>query len=191
MCYNTGIRKIGDRMLILVGPSASGKTEVVKRLISKYGMKKLITYTSRSMRIGEINNVDYHFLDRLDFENRIKDNFFLEYVEYNGNYYGTSFEGLDSDKVVILEPSGLKHYIKAAKDKIKICYINCSKEIRGERMIKRGDLPENIRKRLASDDVIFNDELNELADWVIYDENYTLEELTDKVYDLYKGYLNE
>lgn len=184
------VRKLGVKMLILVGPSASGKTEVVKMLISKYGMKKLVTYTSRSMRIGEINDVDYHFLDKADFEKKIKDGFFLEYVEYNGNYYGTSFEGLDSDKVVILEPSGLKHYIKEAKDKIKICYINCSKEIRKQRMIKRGDAPENIKKRLLSDDVIFNAELNELADWVIIDKNYTLDELTEKIYQAYKGYLN-
>ena len=107
-------------MLILVGPSASGKTEVVKKLISEHGMKKLVTYTSRSMRVGEINHVDYHFLERADFEGKIKEGFFLEYVEYNGNYYGTSFEGLDADKVVILEPSGLKHYIREAKELIKI-----------------------------------------------------------------------
>lgn len=178
-------------MLILVGPSASGKTEVVKMLISRYGMKKLVTYTSRSMRIGEINDVDYHFLDKVDFEKKIKDGFFLEYVEYNDNYYGTSFEGLDSDKVVILEPSGLKHYIREAKGKIRICYITCSKEIREKRMIKRGDTLESIKKRLLSDELIFNAELNELADWTIVDENYTLNELTEKVYNAYKGYLNE
>lgn len=177
-------------MLIIVGPSASGKTEVVKLLISKYGMKKLVTYTSRSMRVGEINHVDYHFLSRCEFEKKIAEGFFLEYVEYNGNYYGTSYEGLDSDKVVILEPSGLKHYIKEAKNLIKICYITCSKDIRKERMIKRGDDFENIKKRLVSDDVIFNEELNDLADWVIYDENYTLDELTLKVYQAYQGSLN-
>lgn len=177
-------------MLIIVGPSASGKTEVVKLLISKYGMKKLVTYTSRSMRVGEINHVDYHFLDRCDFEKKIAEGFFLEHVEYNGNYYGTSFEGLDSDKVVILEPSGLKHYIKEAKDLVKICYITCSKETRKERMIKRGDDPENIKKRLLSDDIIFNEELVSLADWVVYNENYTLDELTLKIYQVYQGLLN-
>lgn len=178
-------------MLILVGPSASGKTEVVKLLISKYGMKKLVTYTSRSMRIGEINHVDYHFLERSDFEEKIKNNFFLEYVEYNGNYYGTSYEGLDADKVVILEPSGLKHYIREAREKIKICYITCCKATREQRMIKRGDSKENIEKRLVNDDIVFRNELNDLADWVIIDEKYTLLELTDIVYNLYKDYLNE
>lgn len=178
-------------MLILVGPSASGKTEIVKMLINKYNMKKLVTYTSRPMRVGEVNHIDYHFLDRCDFEEKIKNNFFLEYVEYNNNYYGTSYEGLDPDKVVILEPSGLKHYIQEASDKIKICYIICSEEIRKDRMIKRGDSIENIEKRLASDDIIFNIELVALVDWVVVNEDNTLEELTDLVYNFYKEYLNE
>ncbi len=174
-------------MLIIVGPSASGKTEVVKLLIKEYGMKKLVTYTSRAMRKGEVAGVDYHFLTRDEFLEKINASFFLEYVEYNGNYYGTSYEGLDSDKVVILEPSGVKHYINKVRDKIKICYITCAKEIREQRMIKRGDLPENIQKRLISDDDIFNNELDYLADWVIIDNGYTLEELTEKVYNLYNG----
>ena len=177
-------------MLILVGPSASGKTEVVKKRISEHNMKKLVTYTSRSMRVGEVNHIDYHFLDKEEFKSKIADGFFLEYVEYNGNYYGTSFEGLDPDKVVILEPSGLKHYIREAKELIKICYITCDKEIRKERMIKRGDDIESIKKRLVSDDVIFNSELNDLADWVIYDKDYSLDELTLKVYNAYKESLN-
>lgn len=177
-------------MLILVGPSASGKTEVVKKLISEHNMKKLVTYTSRSMRVGEVNHIDYHFLDRVEFEKRISEGFFLEYVEYNGNYYGTSYEGLDPDKVVILEPSGLKHYIKEAKELIKICYITCDKDIRKQRMIKRGDDPESIKKRLINDDIIFNNELNDLADWVIIDRDYSLDELTLEVYNVYKESLN-
>ncbi len=177
-------------MLILVGPSASGKTEVVKKLISEHNMKKLVTYTSRSMRVGEVNHVDYHFLDKDEFEKRISEGFFLEYVEYNGNYYGTSYEGLDPDKVVILEPSGLKHYIKEAKDLIKICYITCDKEIRKQRMIKRGDVIESIKKRLINDDIIFSSELNELADWIIVDKDYSLDELTLEVYNAYKDSIN-
>ncbi len=173
-------------MLIIVGPSASGKTEVVKLLIKEYGMKKLVTYTSRPMRIGEVADVDYHFLEKEEFVKRINNKFFLEYVEYNGNYYGTSYEGLDHDKVVILEPSGVKHYIQEVREKVKICYITCSKEIRKQRMIKRGDSLESIQKRLSSDDYIFNNELNELADWIIVNQGYTLEELTKKVYEQYQ-----
>lgn len=177
-------------MLILIGPSASGKTEVVKMLIANYNMKKFVTYTSRPMRPGEIEDVDYHFLSRSEFEKKINESFFLEHVEYNNNYYGTSYEGMDPDKVVILEPSGLKHYIKHARENIKICYITCSKELREKRMISRGDSEENIKKRLSSDEIIFNAELNDLADWVIEDKDFSLEELTEKVFELYKEYIS-
>ena len=81
----------------------------------------------------EIKDKDYHFLTKEEFVKKINESFFLEYVEYNGNYYGTSYEGMDADKVVILEPSGLKHYIKHARENIKICYITCDKKIREKR----------------------------------------------------------
>lgn len=177
-------------MLILVGPSASGKTEAAKLLISKYNMKKLVTYTSRNMRPNEVQGVDYHFISVEDFEKKIKEDFFIEYVNYNGNYYGTSKEGLDSDKVVILEPTGLKHYLEVAKDLVKICYLRCPKEIRYQRMVVRGDSEEVINKRLDSDDIVFSKELELIATWTIDGYGESLEDMTNRIYNLYKDYID-
>ena len=107
-------------MLILVGPSASGKTELLKILIRKYNMKKLVTYTTRPMRVGEVNGVDYHFISKNEFLEKENNNFFFETVMYNNNYYGTSKNDFSNDKAVILEPKGLQKYIDEAKDKIII-----------------------------------------------------------------------
>jgi guanylate kinase len=177
-------------MLILVGPSASGKTEAAKLLISKYNMKKLVTYTSRNMRLNEVQGVDYHFISVEDFEKKIKEDFFIEYVNYNGNYYGTSKEGLDSDKVVILEPTGLKHYLEVAKDLVKICYLRCPKEIRYQRMVARGDSEEVINKRIDSDDIVFSKELELIATWAIDGYGESLEDMTNRIYNLYKDYID-
>ncbi len=177
-------------MLILVGPSASGKTEAAKLLISKYNMKKLVTYTSRNMRPNEVQGVDYHFISVEDFEKKIKEDFFIEYVNYNGNYYGTSKEGLDSDKVVILEPTGLKHYLEVAKDLVKICYLRCPKEIRYQRMVARGDSEEVINKRIYSDDIVFSKELELIATWTIDGYGESLEDMTNRIYNLYKDYID-
>ena len=49
-------------MLVLIGPSASGKTEIAKILIRDFGMKKLVTYTTRPARPGEQDGIDYHFV---------------------------------------------------------------------------------------------------------------------------------
>ena len=176
-------------MLILVGPSASGKTEATKILIEKYNLKKLVTYTTRSMRVHEVNGKDYHFITKEEFINKINQNFFLEYVEYNGNYYGTSKEDLSSDKVVILEPAGVKTYVQKAKELIKICYLKTSIEYRLKRMIARLDDSKEIEKRIKNDDLIFNEELEQIADWVIDSNDISLDDLTLQIYQLYKPFI--
>ena len=54
-------------MLILVGHSASGKTEIANELKRDYDMKKIITYTTRPIRVNEVNGIDYHFVTEEEF----------------------------------------------------------------------------------------------------------------------------
>ena len=54
-------------MLILIGPSASGKTEVAKLLAKKYNITKIVTYTTRAPRVNEVNGVDYNFVSVEEF----------------------------------------------------------------------------------------------------------------------------
>ncbi len=173
-------------MLILVGPSASGKTEVAKYLIYHYGMRKLVTYTTRPMRMGEIDGADYNFISRAEFEKRLQDNFFLESVEYNNQLYGTAFKDLAPDKVVILEPQGVKNYLAKVRNEIKVCYLKTPIEYRLKRMQMRGDDPESIKKRLAGDDTIFTEELEELADWTILSDDITIPEMAEWIYQKYQ-----
>lgn len=154
-------------MLILVGPSASGKTQILQVLIKEYGMEKLVTYTTRKMRANEVEGRDYHFISLEEFQRKIKNNFFFEYVLYNGNYYGTAKNDLADHKAVILEPQGLQKYLDEARDKVTVLVIRCSKEILRIRMLNRGDDIETIKARLISDSVIFSKDLYTKADYVI------------------------
>lgn len=172
-------------MLILTGPSASGKTVIAKSLIKNHNMKKLVTYTTRPLREGEVNGVDYHFVSVQEFKQLIAKDFFFETVLYNHNYYGTAISDITPDKVVILEPTGLKQYLAKMRDKVKVCFLSCPKEIRFERMIKRGDSLEVIERRLANDDAIFNEEISSIADWVIPGEYGTADEQAQIIYNLY------
>ena len=61
-------------MIILIGPSASGKTSIAKELIEKYNFKKFVTNTTRKMRVGEINDIDYHFITKEQFLDKLKNN---------------------------------------------------------------------------------------------------------------------
>ena len=51
-------------MIILIGPSASGKTEIAQILEKNYNLKKVITHTTREKRINEKENVDYYFVSK-------------------------------------------------------------------------------------------------------------------------------
>ena len=77
-------------LIALSGPSGSGKGTIVKSLLSQRDDTVLsVSMTTRAPRPGEINGVHYHFCTREEFEEMIERDGFLEYAEYNGNYYGT------------------------------------------------------------------------------------------------------
>ncbi len=173
-------------MLILVGPSASGKTELLKILMKKYGMKKLVTYTTRQMRINETNGIDYHFISKEDFLSKAEEGFFFETVEYNNNYYGTSKNDFSINKAVILEPNGLEKYINEASDKIVIVVLTCDSVILKQRMVMRGDSEESINKRINGDSSWFTEELTNKADLVLDTSYSDLYEDALKVYSFYQ-----
>ena len=178
-------------MLIIIGPSASGKTQIVNHLIRDYQMQKMITYTTRAPREGEVDGIDYYFISQEEFIKKINHHFFLEHVCYNHNYYGTAKNELSSNKVVIVKKEKLKAYIKKAKDQIKIVYIQCSKKIREKRMIERKDDKQSIQVRLAHDDEIFDEEIAKLADLVIDTSYSDILDDTKKIYDFYRKYLKK
>lgn len=80
------------RIVVFVGPSASGKSTVR----DKFDFKKIVTYTTRSPRSGEISGVHYHFTDRESLMKLKEDGRLLEYTEYSGNLYATSIDSFDN-----------------------------------------------------------------------------------------------
>jgi len=85
-----------NNLFIISGPSAVGKNTVidgVKKLIPE--LKETISCTTRQKRPDEKNKVHYHFLSKKEFEQKIKNNEFLEYFEVYGKYYGTLKSEID------------------------------------------------------------------------------------------------
>ena len=92
--------------IIITGPSASGKTTLVAALLQTlHGAAKLPTVTTRAVRPGECDGVDYFFTDSDSFKKRIAAGEFFEYAEVYGNLYGSSkavlSEFLENHKFVI------------------------------------------------------------------------------------------
>jgi len=76
-------------LLVVSGPSGSGKTTLCRRLADAGEVRYSISCTTRAPRPGEQNGLDYHFLDRADFEARLAAGEFIEHAEVHGNFYGS------------------------------------------------------------------------------------------------------
>ncbi len=77
-------------LLVVSGPSGCGKDTVVAKMIGAHaGVERSVSATTRPMRRDEVQGVDYFFLTRAEFEQRIQEGGLVEYAEYVGNYYGT------------------------------------------------------------------------------------------------------
>ena len=173
-------------MLVLVGASASGKTDIAKILIDNYGFKKMITTTSRKPRSGEVNGVDYNFISKKVFENRMKKNRFLESVCYNDNYYGTPKKGATNEKVLIVDPEGANSiYDHEIKD-IVIILLETEEETRKERMLERGDNLIETIDRLEKDSDHFDKGNLKHIDFIVNTTEGTQEELAEKIFELYR-----
>ncbi len=172
-------------MIILTGPSASGKTTIAKELIKNYGFTKFVTSTTREPRVGEIKDVDYHFLSKDEFLNKERNNGFIETVLYNNNYYGTSYDEVTDDKVLIVDINGANKFYEKLGSKAVFFYISCNEEMTKQRMIERGDKLEDIKARISGDKKYFN--LNNMKhyDYIIPTDVKSVEEVTKDVYNLY------
>lgn len=150
-------------MLVIIGKTASGKDSIVKELTRICGMKRVVTYTSRPMRPGETEGVEYHFVSKEEFLEMKSRGLFAETTSYAISknttwYYGTLKTSLVEEYgVIICNPDGLK-YLRTQKDlDLTVFYINASEEVIRGRLIKRGDNPEEAERRLAADNEDFKD----------------------------------
>lgn len=178
-------------MLVLTGPSASGKTEIAKILINKYNLKKLVTYTTRPPRLGEIDSIDYHFINVSDFLKMKEDNEFIETTYYNNNYYGSRSSDISYEKVVILDPSGVNAFKKSLKDKIVIIFLNTPESLRIDRMRDRGDQLHLIEARIKNDRDTFSKNVYEYVDYTYKNEIIDLRELTKEIYNTYLSHIDK
>lgn len=171
-------------MIILMGPSASGKTSIGRILEKKYNIEKVVTYTTRDKRYQEVDGIDYHFISKDEFLRLSNSNFFFETTLYNNNYYGTSFDSLKNDSYMILDING---YLKYRNSNINIMsfFLEASLESRKMRMNLRKDSKENIKARLELDKDAFDVNKLDSKVCVIDTDKYTQDEIARIIYDRY------
>jgi guanylate kinase len=86
----------GNPVFVVTGPSGAGKGTLIQLVLPRFAELALaVSATTRPQRPGEENGVHYWFLDREEFDRRVVDGDFLEWVDYVGNRYGTLNSEID------------------------------------------------------------------------------------------------
>lgn len=178
-------------MILLLGASASGKTEIAKYLSSHFGIQKAITSTTRPPREGEKNGVDYFFYSKREFEERIEKNLFVEHTIYHDNYYGTGADQVGPKKCIVLDPMGIIAFQKLEDPSIVSFYLYAEEKTRTDRMLGRGDSPIDVQGRIQNDRISFAKEKIPLMDFVLKTDNRTIASLANEIYEDYQNTLKK
>lgn len=163
------------RLIVVSGPSGSGKGTILGEILKSPDYVYSVSATTRQPRQGEIDGRHYFFMQKTEFEERILQNGFIEYAEYNGNYYGTPVDfvnaNLKNGKNVILEieVQGAMQIKKTIPDALFIFMTPESRTELEDRLRLRGSEDEQtIKRRLAIADRELSSSL--LYDYVIFNE---------------------
>jgi guanylate kinase len=176
--------------LVLTGPSGAGKDTVLPLLQEKLSnVARIITTTSRPPRPGESEGNPYHFVSRDEFEKRIADHRFFEWVEFRGNLYGTQKDeiekGLNSgaDVVLKIETKGVKNIkekVRQMTNRSVFVFISTRDIKTLEERVKKSDNGDDVN-RWNEPLVAWEMEQFDDFDYLVDNENGELDKTVDKI----------
>jgi guanylate kinase len=183
------------RVFVITGPSGVGKGTLIRGLMERLGELQLsVSATTRAPRPGERDSIDYHFLDREEFERRVAAGEFVEHADYAGRSYGTLRSELEgrvragAPVVLEIEVQGARQVRRSVPDAVQVFIAPPSLQALRTRLIGRGtdDLEEVERRlRVAAEEL---EAQPEFAHVVVNDRlQDALEQLTAIVADELEG----
>ncbi len=183
-----GSSKIGQsgnkkgRLVVLSGPSGSGKTTICKQLTENSRIRKSISYTTRERREGEKEGIDYHFIEKSEFEKLINENKLAEHIEYCGSLYGTPIEpikeAIENGKIFVLaiDVKGALQIMGKISDVTSIFIMAPDDET----------LRQRLKERLADSDVDIHKRLELANEELKYSNHYDFCVVNDQLDDTVK-----
>lgn len=147
-------------LYIISAPSGAGKTSLVKAMLGELeGAAVSVSHTTRAMRPGEQNGVDYHFIDKAKFEAMVAEGAFLEHAQVFDNHYGTSKASVQAqlaagqDVILEIDWQGARQVRDWQPEAVSIFVLPPSRETLEERLRGRGTDGEDIIQRRMRDAV--------------------------------------
>ena len=173
-------------LIVVSGPSGAGKDTICNRLVGEMKDTKIsISMTSREPRGKEVDGVDYYFISKEEFEQRIKNDEFLEYaVVHNNQYYGTPKGKIEEDLskgkniILVIDIQGALKVKEKISEALFIFIMPPSMEELKDRLIKRQT--ESKKKILERFKTAYN-EINEYTKYNYIVVNDKVDKAVDKV----------
>ena len=173
------------RLIVFSAPSGCGKGTMLEEILKDERFAVSVSATTRAPREGEKDGVNYHFLTREDFEQRIADGKFIEYAEYCQNLYGTLVSEVDGrlerglNVILEIEPQGAMKIREKRPDAVFIFVVPPS----------IGELRRRLKKRGTETDEVIEERVSKAA-WEIsqaekYDYVIVNDALEDAVSDFF------
>lgn len=171
------------QLFIVSGPSGSGKDTVLEKLFARHPEIELsISWVTRGMRDGEVEGKKYHFISVPEFKEHLEKDWFLEYNEYEGNFYGTPKAPVErciatgGDMILEIDVNGAAAVRKVMPEVVSVFIMPPSFAELQRRLTGRGtEDEETVRGRLKAalreireadkyDYIVVNDVLEEAVD---------------------------
>jgi guanylate kinase len=183
---NEGQGSAQGRMIVFSAPSGTGKSTVAKLVMERLGSLEFsISATTRQMRPGERDGVEYYFLSHEAFEKKISECGFIEYEFFFGNFYGTlldkTLEAVEQGRHLLfdLDVKGALNFKRMFGDRVLLVFLKppSFEELAWRLQARESEDPEALRNRLARADmelshapefdfVVVNDDLGRTVDAV-------------------------
>jgi guanylate kinase len=146
------------KMILIAAPSGAGKNSFMSRALKDFPkLLDVVTFTTRPQRAGEVQGVDYHFISKEDFENKIEQNFFAEWSPVHDSLYGTSHQSLEDTwaqgrvAIMDIDVQGVEKFMKIYPEAVSIFILPPSIEELKKRILSRDKKPpSNLDLRLKN-----------------------------------------
>lgn len=173
-----------NNLYLLIGESGSGKSSIERKLVSNYGLKKVLSYTTRPVRDDDPNDIFTHtFITKGEFDkldNRVA------YTKYDNNEYCATSDQLEEADIYVIDPAGiefLEHNYRGKKGLVKI-YIHCSLSERMKRLENRDGFDAALN-RVKTDIIEFRG-VKDYCDYIVKNEGDLIDNAVDSVMEIIK-----
>ena len=178
-------------IFVISAASGTGKTTLVSRLVQQHpNVRVSVSHTTRPPRAGEVNGQHYHFVSEEEFVRLAGEGAFLEHAQVFGNYYGTSYESVQSmceqgyDVILEIDVQGAQQVRKALPEALSIFILPPSLAVLEQRRRQRQTDSEEVIARRLSEAV---DEIQQALTFDYVVSNRSLQQAEEELWCIFQA----